>query len=207
MTAGNVAALAQRDVKRMLAYSSIAHAGYILVGVAAGNQAGLQSVVFYLLVYTLMGVGVFAVASILERPDSFTTKLTDYAGLSRRAPLLAVAMSVFLFSLTGLPPLAGFWGKLYLFKAAVEANLSWLAILGVINSAISAFYYLGLVVQMFMLAPEPESESAEGLPIRLRALRRGSAVSIAVFLACLLIVVVGVWPGAITALIMNTPWL
>jgi NADH-quinone oxidoreductase subunit N len=204
MTAGNLAALAQKDVKRMLAYSSIAHAGYILVGVAAANESGVRGVLFYLLAYAFMNVGAFAVACVLERRGEFSTTLRDYAGLSQREPLLAVAMAVFMLSLMGMPPLVGFWGKLFVFRAAVEAGLGWLAIAGVINSAISAFYYLGVVVQMYMRAPAEyvpslggeRSEGKKPATVNLEV-----AIGTAVLLAMLFTVALGLWPGPVARLV------
>lgn len=208
MTAANLAALAQRDVKRMLGYSSIAHAGYILVGVAAANEAGVRAVLFYLLAYAFMNVGAFAVASAVERRVDYSTTVRDYAGLSRREPLLAMAMTVFLLSLTGMPPLAGFWGKLFVFGAAVEAGMSWLAVVGVINSAIAAYYYLQVVVQMYMRAPAEyaaslpgeEGDSKEPAMVSLEA-----AIGTAVLLAMLITVVLGLWPGSVVSLVAQVP--
>jgi NADH-quinone oxidoreductase subunit N len=207
MTFGNVAALAQKDVKRMLGYSSIAHAGYILVGVAAANYAGVRGVLFYLLAYAFMNVGAFAVACVVERRGAFSTTLADYAGLGQREPFLAAAMAVFMLSLTGVPPLVGFWGKLFVFRAAVEAGLSWLAIVGVINSAISAFYYLGVVVQMYMrdaveYPGSPLVEEGEGKSV---AVNLKAAVGTAVLLAMLITVVLGVWPGPVADLVGLIP--
>jgi NADH-quinone oxidoreductase subunit N len=197
MTAGNLAALAQKDIKRMLGYSSIAHAGYILVGVAAGNADGVRGVLFYLLAYAFMNVGAFAVACAVERRGEFSSTLADYAGLGRQQPLLAAAMAVFMLSLTGIPPLVGFWGKLYVFRAAVEADMTWLAILGVLNSAISAFYYLGVLVQMYMREPAPAAEGeSQPAPLNL-----GTAIGASVLLAALVTVALGVWPAPVADLV------
>jgi NADH-quinone oxidoreductase subunit N len=182
MTWGNLAAIVQRNVKRMLAYSSIAHAGYLLVGVAAGGEA-LTSVLFYLAAYTLMNVGAFAVLSALER-DAAGATLDSMRGLFRRNPWLAAAMTIFMLSLAGVPPLAGFLGKLYIFSAAIKANLMWLAIVGVINSVISAYYYLRVVAHMAM--EEPAGEPAN---------TRGVGLSVGTALAALGTVVVGLWPA------------
>ena len=154
MTVGNLAALRQVSLKRMLAYSSIAHAGYILVGLAAANSTGAAAVLFYLLAYAFMNIGAFAVVIALERRGEGDVTLSQVRGLSRTHPLLAAAMAVFMFSLTGIPPFAGFFGKFYLFQAAVQANLTWLAVVGVLNSAISAYYYLNVLVQMYMVDTE-----------------------------------------------------
>ncbi|MCD6289584.1 MAG: NADH-quinone oxidoreductase subunit N, partial [Anaerolineae bacterium] len=150
MTVGNFAALRQASLKRMLAYSSIAHAGYILVGVAAANARGMAAVLFYLFVYAFMNIGAFAVIIALERQGEGDVLADQARGLAHRHPLIAAAMAIFMFSLTGVPPLAGFFGKLYLFQAAVQAHLAWLAIVGVLNSAASAYYYLRVVVAMYM---------------------------------------------------------
>jgi NADH-quinone oxidoreductase subunit N len=208
MTFGNLAALAQADVKRMLGYSSIAHAGYILVGVAAGNESGIRAVLFYLLAYAFMTVGAFAVAAVIERRDEFSTMLRDYDGLSQREPLLAAAMAIFMLSLTGIPPLVGFWGKLFVFRAAVEADLTWLAVVGVINSVISAFYYLGVVVHMVMRDPPqyaPALPGEEGEGKKLGAVNLKAAIATAVLLALLLTVILGLWPGSITNLVAQIP--
>ncbi|GIK43702.1 MAG: NADH-quinone oxidoreductase subunit N [Chloroflexota bacterium] len=187
MTGGNIAALAQKDVKRMLAYSSIAHAGYILVGVAAGNTAGVTGVLFYLMAYAFMNIGAFAVITVLEQRNAIGTGFGDYAGLGMRKPLLALAMTFFMFSLTGIPPFVGFWGKLYVFGAAVQANLSWLAVAGMINSAISAFYYLAVVVQMYMRSAP--ADSGEAVPLHLNG-----PVTVTLALAALVTIVLGIWP-------------
>ena len=152
MTAGNLAAIVQRNIKRMLAYSSIAHAGYILVAVIAGGELGQMSVLFYLAAYTLMNVGAFAVVEALERREE-GLELSDYAGLARRAPLLAAAMALFMFSLAGFPPTAGFFAKFYVFNAAVQAGYGWLAVVGVLNSLLGVVYYVGVIVNMYMREP------------------------------------------------------
>jgi NADH-quinone oxidoreductase subunit N len=149
MVVGNVIAIAQSNIKRMLAYSSIAHAGYILTGVVAANAAGSNGVLFYLVAYTMMNIGAFGVLSMLEARDGSNLVFDDYAGLSAKRPLLAGLMALFMFSLTGIPPFAGFFGKYYVFVGAVEAGYTWLAILGVLMSVVSAYYYLRLVVLMY----------------------------------------------------------
>ncbi|RMD88828.1 MAG: NADH-quinone oxidoreductase subunit N [Calditrichaeota bacterium] len=150
MFVGNISAIVQTNVKRMLAYSSIAHAGYILVGIVAWNELGTSSVVFYLLTYTFMNIGAFGMISFLSSREKEYLEFDDFKGLAFQRPLAAVVMAVFMFSLAGIPPTAGFMGKFYLFSAAVKANQVPLVILGVINSMISLYYYLGLVVVMFM---------------------------------------------------------
>ena len=154
MTVGNVVALAQQNIKRMLAYSSIAHVGYMLVGVVAGGSLGNGAVLFYLLVYTFTTAGAFGAILLLERNGREAVQLADYGGLATRHPVLAVALSVFLLSLIGIPPTAGFVGKFYLFGAAVKSGYVWLAVIGVLNSAVAAYYYLRLIVFMYMREPE-----------------------------------------------------
>lgn len=149
MIVGNVIAISQSNVKRMLAYSSIAHAGYILVGVIAANEAGANGVLFYLLAYTVMNVGAFGILAVGESQEGEFLAFDDYTGLSRRRPFLAALMALFMFSLAGIPPFAGFFGKYYVFAGAIDAGYTWLAIVGVLMSAVSAYYYLRLVVLMY----------------------------------------------------------
>jgi NADH-quinone oxidoreductase subunit N len=180
MAAGNLLALPQRSVKRMLAYSSIAHAGYLLLGVVSAEAAGVRdqsvaSVLFYLAVYCATVIGAFAVVGVLERrarggdePDE-PWDLARFAGLARRRPGLAFAMAMFLLSLAGIPPTAGFFAKLYLFKAAIGAGLYVPAVVGVLTSALGAYYYLRVVLYMYMRPPEGEVEalSAPSLSVAL----------------------------------------
>jgi len=166
MTLGNLVALSQDNIKRMLAYSSIAHTGYILVGLAAyggaapgseAEAAGLQSVLFYAIAYSFMNLGAFACVAALQRRPGVTSQIATFAGLGRRAPLLAALMLLFLLSLTGIPPLAGFWAKWYVIQAALQVGgwLTLLAVLAVLNAAAAAFYYLRVAVYMYMRdAPE-----------------------------------------------------
>ncbi len=161
MTVGNVLALVQSDIKRMLGYSSVAQAGNFLIGLAAISVAGEEftlgasAVLLFTAAYAFTNLGAFiAVIAISSRIGS--DEIADYRGMWRRAPLLAVALAFCLVSLTGIPPTVGFWAKLYIFNAGIRADLAWLVIVGVLNSAISAFYYLGVVRQMFLGAPESE---------------------------------------------------
>jgi NADH-quinone oxidoreductase subunit N len=147
---GNIAALTQQNVKRMLAYSSIAHAGYVLIGVLAVSQVGLWSVIFYLLAYSFITLGAFGMVILLERREYAGETCADYAGLSRRSPFLAAMMLLFMLALTGIPPTGGFVGKFYLFAAAVEGGWGWLAVIGVLTSAISLYYYFRIVLYMYM---------------------------------------------------------
>jgi len=146
---GNMAALSQKSVKRMLAYSSIAHAGYIAIGLAVAGRAGYASILFYLLCYTLMNVGAFAVILALGRKGEPNEMMEDYDGLIHRKPILAVVMALFMLALAGIPLTAGFLGKLYIFSAAVSGGYIWLAAVGVINAVISAYYYLRVAARMF----------------------------------------------------------
>ncbi|MGB7062135.1 MAG: NADH-quinone oxidoreductase subunit N [Candidatus Zixiibacteriota bacterium] len=158
MTVGNIIAIAQSDIKRMLAYSSIAHAGYVLVALVAGGETGISSALFYLLAYTFMNIGAFTVVIVLGRKGEENTGLDDYSGLGTRSPLLAILMTVFMFSLAGFPPTAGFMGKFYVFSAAVKSGFVGLVIIGVLNSLISVYYYLRVVVLMFMHPPQPDAQ-------------------------------------------------
>jgi NADH-quinone oxidoreductase subunit N len=185
MVWGNLAALTQRNVKRMLAYSSIAHAGYILIGVLAVNEIGLWALMFYLLAYTLMTLGAFGTVILLERREYAGETYADYAGLAQRAPLLAAMMLIFLLGLTGIPPTGGFFGKFYLFAAAVESGWTWVAVIGVIMSAISLYYYMGVVVYMYF------QDSERTTPVPLRAPMLVGAIGF----CALVTVLLGILPG------------
>ena len=160
MTVGNVIAIAQTNIKRMLAYSSIAHAGYVMIGLAAATPDGRSSAMIYLLIYCVMNIGAFGAVILARTADGENLMISDYAGLGFRKPLLAIFMTTMLVSLAGFPPTAGFIGKLYLFKSAIVADrdLYLLVIVGALNTAISAFYYLRIVVTMYMREPEEELE-------------------------------------------------
>ena len=158
MILGNVVAIAQRDVKRMLAYSSIAHTGYMLVALAAfqgigGQDDAISSLLYYLFAYTFMNIGAFAILTWLQAHGRGTT-LDDFRGLGASAPLQAAAMAIFLFSLTGVPPLVGFYGKYYIILAAIQSNYTWLAVVVVVLSAVSAYFYLRVVAAMYFGDPE-----------------------------------------------------
>jgi NADH-quinone oxidoreductase subunit N len=185
MTVGNVVALAQQNLKRMLAYSSIAHVGYILVGVVAGGSLGNASVLFYLLVYTFTTAGAFGVILLLERNGNEAADVSDFAGLAGRHPVMALVLTIFLLSLVGIPPTAGFVGKFYLFGAAVRAGYVWLAVIGVLNSALAAYYYLRIVIYMYMR--EPEGAPTEMTP--------SLAGTLALFVALCGVVWLGVMPA------------
>jgi NADH-quinone oxidoreductase subunit N len=150
MTVGNVTAVSQKSVKRMLAYSSIAHAGYALVGLVTATKAGGAALLYYLVVYTFMNLGAFGVLIALGRRGEPNEQLSDFAGVGWRHPVLGLSMALFMLSLAGIPPTAGFAGKFYLFSAAIDAGYVGLAVVGVLNSLVSVYYYLGVLVQMYM---------------------------------------------------------
>jgi NADH-quinone oxidoreductase subunit N len=191
MTVGNLAALAQTNLKRMLAYSSIAHVGYILIGLVASvggsSDRAISGVMFYLLAYTFMNIGAFGILVFLSREGMPNDDLDDFAGLSRRAPGAALAMLIFLFSLAGIPPTAGFAAKLSIFYAAIEGGYYVLVIFGVLNSAVAAYYYLRVVMIMYMREPEGALPEATTSPL----LWAGIA------LALLGTILLGVLPGGI----------
>ncbi len=150
MTAGNLAAIVQTNIKRMLAYSAIAHAGYLLVAMTAALPLAGAAMLYYLVGYVFGNLGAFAVVIALERRGESSDLIADYRGLAQRHPGLAVAMAIFMLSLAGVPPLVGFVGKFYLFSAAVQAGLVWLAVLAVLNSVMAAYYYIYVIVAMYM---------------------------------------------------------
>ncbi len=202
MTLGNLVALSQDNIKRMLAYSSIAHTGYILVGLAAfgaapagspAEQAGLQAVLFYSVAYSFMNLGAFACVAALQRRPGVTSQIATFSGLGRRAPLLAALMLLFLLSLTGIPPLAGFWAKWYVIQAALQVGgwLTLLAVLTVLNAAVAAFYYLRIAVYMYMRDP------VEGAP----AVTLGGETRVGLGLAAIGTVAIGLVPPVTIAVI------
>ncbi len=186
MIVGNVTAVVQNNLKRMLAYSSIAHAGYMLSGIAAGNSEGQTGILFYVVAYTFMNLGAFGILSTMEKEDDRGLTFDDYAGLSSKRPVTAALMSLFMFSLAGIPPFAGFFGKYYVFLSAVKANMTWLAVIGVLTSVISVYYYLRLVVVMYFRdgqADVPSKPSAYAV--------------VATGLAALFVILLGLYPSLI----------
>ena len=183
MTVGNLAALTQTNLKRMLAYSSIAHAGYLMIGIVAGTSRGITAMLIYLFVYSFMQLGAFAVIILMRRQDVVGDELKDFSGLHFRNPVAAFAMLFFMLSLGGIPPTAGFMGKFWLFSAAIESGYYWLAIIGVLNSAISLYYYLRIVVFMYL-----KKETSGSEPVTTPVL----AVTLAVALAAT--IALGVYP-------------
>ncbi len=189
MTIGNFAALVQSDVKRMLAYSSIAHAGYVLVAITARSEDGVAAAMFYLAAYVLMNIGAFAVIAHISGKGEKYLRIEDLAGLGVKQPLTAAALTVFLLSLIGVPLTAGFFGKFYIFKAALESKLIWLAVLGLLNSAVAAYYYLRIMVVMYMQEPGEAVSRLEPLPASLKAALIGplaGVLALGIFPAALL---------------------
>ena len=186
MLYGAIVAIAQTDLKRMLAYSSIAHAGYMLIGLAAGNQDGITGIVFYLAAYTFMNLGAFGVLSLIESKDNVQVDLQSYTGLAAKYPLLAALLTIFMFALAGIPPFAGFFGKYFVFVSAIEANLTWLAVIGVISSAISAYFYLRVVVVMYFKSTDS--------PIDVEP---SYYALLGIFISALLVLVLGVFPNSV----------
>jgi NADH-quinone oxidoreductase subunit N len=170
MTVGNIVAISQSNIKRMLAYSSIAHAGYILVAFVAGNDLGTSGILFYLMAYAFMNIGAFAVVILLGKKGEENTLINDYAGIGFKYPLLAASMTIFLLSMAGIPPLGGFMAKFYVFSAAVKSKFYWLAIIGVLNSAVSVYYYLRVTVVMYFRDSEREITGLQFSPASVIAL-------------------------------------
>jgi NADH-quinone oxidoreductase subunit N len=188
MIVGNFAALMQRNVKRLLAYSSIAHAGYVMVAVTAHSDIGTAAAMFYLAAYALMNVGAFAIVSYFSRRGEEFVNVEDFAGLGWRQPVTAAMFSIFLLSFIGVPLTGGFFAKFYVFKAALDANLSWLTVLGLLNSAVAAFYYLRLLVVMYMQEP---GDSTKDLP----PLAPGTKA--AIWICAALTLLLGIFPSVV----------
>jgi NADH-quinone oxidoreductase subunit N len=186
---GNLGAIMQTNIKRMLAFSSISHAGYILMAVIAKNSLGASSLLFYMLAYAFTTFGIFGIVILLGRKGEENLEIENYSGLAYKHPIIALSMTVFLLSLAGLPPFAGFIAKFYIFSAAVQEGLITLVIIAVLNSAISFYYYLKVVVFMYM--KEPEAEFRISLtPLTL----------FVVFVGVIATVSLGIFPGSIIAL-------
>ncbi len=183
MTVGNFAALTQSNLKRMLAYSSIAHAGYVLIGAVTGTARGITAMLVYLFVYAFMQLGAFVVLAMMRRADVVGDELKDLNGLFFRQPFAAIAMLLFTLSLGGIPPTAGFMGKFWLFSAAIESGYVWLAVIGVLNSAVSLYYYIRIVVYM-MLKNEPAGSEPKQTP----------ALAFALGVAVVATLLLGVYP-------------
>ena len=185
MTLGNVVAIAQTNIKRMLAYSSIAHAGYLMMAIIAANQLGAVSLMYYLLAYTLMNLGAFGVVILVGRKQDKYLSIYDYSGLGFQQPVLGAAMALFMFALAGMPPTAGFVGKFYVFSAAVKAGYIWLAIIGVMNSLVSVYYYLRITVLMYMKPAEAD----------LGAINYAPGLSATLIITAIGVLFIGIFPG------------
>jgi NADH-quinone oxidoreductase subunit N len=190
MTLGNIAALLQSNIKRMLAYSSIAHAGYILIALVAMGAQGVSSALFYLLAYTLTNVGAFGAVIALSDGERERLEIRDLGGAARQYPLIAAMFAIFMLSLAGFPPLAGFTGKFLLFSAAVETGWGWLAVIGVLNSLVSVYFYLRPVVQMYMNDVVPGWDRLRVAPL----------VVLALVIALVGVIALGVYPMPAIAL-------
>jgi NADH-quinone oxidoreductase subunit N len=188
MTVGNVAALVQDDAKRMLAFSSIAHAGYAMVGIVAVTNDGVSSVMYYMLVYTFMNIGAFGIMALVARRNEQKTKVSDFAALAYKNPVLAMVMTILIFSLAGIPPMAGFLAKFYVFMSALKSGHTMLVLAAVINSAIGIYYYLRFVVVMYMR----EKEEREPLP----PLKASPALIVALLIAMYGVIGLGINPAA-----------
>jgi NADH-quinone oxidoreductase subunit N len=188
MVVGNFGAILQSNIKRLLAYSSIAHAGYVLVAVTADSDVGSAAVMFYMAAYAVTNIGAFAVVTYFSRKDEQYVKIDDFAGLGERKPAMAAMLTIFLLSLIGVPLTGGFFGKFYIFKAALDSHLVWLTVLGLLNSAVAAYYYLRLLVVMYFREP---GESVENLP------PVGRALGVAVYASAIATIVLGVRPDLI----------
>lgn len=189
MGVGNIVALSQTNIKRMLAYSSIAHAGYILLGIIAGTSDGMASVLTYMLIYAFMNIGAFAVVIMLRSEGFKGDNITDYEGLSKTHPLAAALMLVFMFSLTGIPPTAGFMGKFYIFMSAINAGYTWVVIIAVMFSAISAYFYLRVVMYMYMKEPKETVQ-----------LSTSPAIGLALAITVIAVLVIGISPSTVVNL-------
>jgi NADH-quinone oxidoreductase subunit N len=184
MGIGNIVALAQTNIKRMLAYSSIAHAGYALLGVIVANNEGLSSMMTYLMIYAFMNMGAFAVIIMLRTEGFKGDSITDYEGLAKTHPLLAALMLIFMFSLTGIPPTAGFIGKLYVFMSAINAGYTWLVLVAVVFSVISAYFYLRIIMYMYMREPKVEVATSQS-----------GTLTVALGVTTVAVLVIGVFPS------------
>ncbi len=166
MAIGAFSAITQTNIKRLMAYSSIGHMGYALMGVAAGTAQGVSSVLIYMSIYLIMTLGTFACILAMRRPEGMAENISDLAGLSRTQPALALMFTVFFFSLMGIPPLAGFFAKFYVFMAALDAGLFYLAIAGALASAVSAYYYLAVIIKIWVNEPAPEFDRNVGQSVK-----------------------------------------
>jgi NADH-quinone oxidoreductase subunit N len=180
MALGAFAAIGQKNIKRLMAYSSIGHMGFALVGLAAGTPEGVQGVLIYMSIYVAMTLGTFACILAMRRDGAYVENISDLAGLARTQPTMAFFLAMLLFSLAGIPPLAGFFAKFYVFLAAIKAGLYTLAVIGVLTSVVGAFYYLTIVKIMYFDAPEKPFQAMPGL---LRLVLGVSGLAVILFFA------------------------
>ncbi len=180
MILGAVAAVAQANIKRLMAYSSIGNIGYVLVGLAPGTPEGVRGILVYMAIYLFMTIGTFGCILLMRREGKYVEGIYDLAGLSKTNPAMAAALAIFMFSLAGVPPLAGFFGKFYVFYAAVQAGLIWLAVIAVVTSVVSAFYYLRIVKVMYFDEPAASFDRSSGWSMN--AIVAGSTLAVLLFL-------------------------
>ena len=192
---GNLVAIVQSNIKRMLAYSSIAHAGYMMMAVAANNNRGLSALLFYVSVYAITNLGAFAVLTTMADREGEDLSFTPYEGLAKRRPWVAAAMALFMLSLSGIPPTGGFVGKYYIFLATIEADLIWLAVLGVLTSVVSAYFYLYVIVRMYFY------DSRRDVPSRLYP-----TLATAILLTAIGTLVLGLWPDPLLDFAQSSVW-
>jgi len=186
---GNVVAIAQTNIKRMLAYSTISHVGYLLLGILSASGEGFAASMFYIIVYALMSMGSFAMVLLLSRTGFEADRLDDFKGLNERSPWFAFMMLILMFSMAGVPPFLGFWAKLAVLKAVIEVDLVWLAAVAVLFSIIGAFYYLRIIKLMYFDKPEDTEPLAANLDARIALSANGLAI-----------LALGIYPGALLAL-------
>ncbi len=184
MAVGNILAITQTNIKRMLAYSSIAHSGYAILGIIAGTYEGLSSTMNYILIYAFMNLGAFGIVTLMNTRLSKGEELSDYEGLAKKHPYYALLMLIFMFSLTGIPPTGGFIGKFYLFMSVINAGYTYLAVIAVIMSAVSAYFYLRVVMLMYMKEPEKEI-----------TIEPGTLERIAVLISAIMVIITGIMPS------------
>lgn len=192
MVVGNIIAISQNNIKRMLAYSSIAHAGYMLIGLAAASEDGKAAIMFYLSAYTLMNIGAFGTIAMFEKDEDKNLSFDDYVGLASKYPIHSALMAIFMFSLIGIPPFAGFFGKYYIFVSAIDSGLTWLAIVGVLMSVVSTYYYLRLVVLMYF------KESENILSVNIKAINNS-----VLFISAIGLFLLGIFPSILMQIIEN----
>ena len=192
MILGAVAAIGQTNLKRLMAYSAIGHMGYALAGLATGSNEGIQSTVIYLSIYLIMNLGIFSCIFMMKRKDIFYEDIQDLSGLSKNHPIISVCLLVLLFSLAGIPPLAGFFAKFYVFMAVIKVEMYTLAIIGLITTVISAFYYLRIIKTIYFDAPEEIFESNQNLGLK-----------ISLFLSTIIVLVYFIYPSLLIDVVSN----